>query len=237
MLAALSLLVGCGGGSGGSSNSNVAQADDLNPFEPVPSPTDTPSSEATTTPESGAPIPEPTPAPEPAPETELEPDIPPQNEGATRVVVIDPNDANCAGLIGRAIEMYGQPTNREDFSSIESESVDTAVIAWSGIETTVIFETSQSFDGCRATYVYGGPVIGVPAIEPPVVTPEPEPMPEPMPEPEPVPVIDEPFVDRNCSDFDTQPEAQSFFEAAGPGDPHRLDRDNDGVACESLPQR
>jgi hypothetical protein len=229
MLAALSLLVGCGGGSGGTSNSDVAQADDLNPFEPAPSPTDTPSSEPTSAPESGAPIPEQTPAPEPAPES----DISPQNEGAARVVVIDPNDANCAGLIGRAIEMYGQPTNREDFASIEGESVDTAVIAWFGIETTVIFETSQSFDGCRATYVYGGPVIGVPAIEPPVVTPEPEP--EPMPEPE--PVIDEPFVDRNCSDFDTQPEAQSFFEAAGPGDPHRLDRDNDGVACESLPQR
>ena len=43
--------------------------------------------------------------------------------------------------------------------------------------------------------------------------------------------------DRNCDDFDTQAEAQEFFEAAGgPGsDPHRLDADNDGVACESLP--
>ena len=139
--------------------------------------------------------------------------------------------------------MYGQPTNREDVASIEGESVDTAVIAWSGIETTVFFETSLSFDGCRAIYVYGGPVIGVPAIEPPVVTPEPAPMPtpvptpEPEPMPEPEPVIDEPFVDRNCSDFDTQPEAQRFFEAQGPSDPHRLDRDNDGVACESLPQR
>lgn len=25
------------------------------------------------------------------------------------------------------------------------------------------------------------------------------------------------------------------FEASRPGDPHRLDGDNDGVACESLP--
>jgi endonuclease YncB( thermonuclease family) len=41
--------------------------------------------------------------------------------------------------------------------------------------------------------------------------------------------------DRDCSDFDTQPEAQRFFERAGPGDPHRLDGDGDGVACESLP--
>ncbi len=41
--------------------------------------------------------------------------------------------------------------------------------------------------------------------------------------------------DRDCSDFRTQPEAQAFFEASGPGDPHRLDGDGDGVACESLP--
>lgn len=42
--------------------------------------------------------------------------------------------------------------------------------------------------------------------------------------------------DRDCSDFRTQREAQRFFEAAGPGDPHRLDRDGDGIACEGLPQ-
>jgi len=45
--------------------------------------------------------------------------------------------------------------------------------------------------------------------------------------------------DRDCSDFDTQPEAQRFFErAGGPSqDPHRLDGDGDGIACESLPGR
>ena len=43
--------------------------------------------------------------------------------------------------------------------------------------------------------------------------------------------------DRNCSDFDTWDEAQQFFLAAGgpTEDPHRLDRNSDGVACESLP--
>lgn len=42
--------------------------------------------------------------------------------------------------------------------------------------------------------------------------------------------------DRDCGDFNTQAEAQAFFEASGPGDPHRLDgRDQDGVVCESLP--
>jgi hypothetical protein len=43
--------------------------------------------------------------------------------------------------------------------------------------------------------------------------------------------------DRDCPDFRTHAEAQAFFLAAGgPGrDPHRLDADHDGVACETLP--
>lgn len=41
--------------------------------------------------------------------------------------------------------------------------------------------------------------------------------------------------DRNCSGFRTWQEAQAFFQMAGPGDPHGLDRDGDGIACESLP--
>ena len=41
--------------------------------------------------------------------------------------------------------------------------------------------------------------------------------------------------DRDCKDFSTHAEAQAFFQDAGPGDPHHLDRDNDGIACETLP--
>ena len=45
------------------------------------------------------------------------------------------------------------------------------------------------------------------------------------------------FVDKDCRHFATQREAQRFFEAnGGPHrDPHRLDGDRDGVACEALP--
>jgi micrococcal nuclease len=45
--------------------------------------------------------------------------------------------------------------------------------------------------------------------------------------------------DRDCSDFATQEEAQEFFIAAGgpARDPHHLDADHDGIACESLPHR
>lgn len=41
--------------------------------------------------------------------------------------------------------------------------------------------------------------------------------------------------DYDCGDFSTQAEAQQVYEEAGPGDPYRLDRDHDGVACETLP--
>lgn len=42
-------------------------------------------------------------------------------------------------------------------------------------------------------------------------------------------------VDRDCGDFASQAAAQSFFLQAGAGDPHRLDDDGDGAACESNP--
>ena len=42
----------------------------------------------------------------------------------------------------------------------------------------------------------------------------------------------------NCSDFSTHAEAQACYEyckSLGRGDVHRLDGDDDGIACESLP--
>lgn len=43
--------------------------------------------------------------------------------------------------------------------------------------------------------------------------------------------------DKDCADFTTQKEAQDFFIAQGgpDKDPHKLDVDHDGVACEGLP--
>ena len=44
--------------------------------------------------------------------------------------------------------------------------------------------------------------------------------------------------DYNCDDFSTQPEAQAFFLKVGgtKNDVNRLDGNNDGQACESLPK-
>src|SRR3989338_1435974 len=43
--------------------------------------------------------------------------------------------------------------------------------------------------------------------------------------------------DKDCTDFSTHAQAQAFFMANGgpSSDPHNLDRDGDGVACETLP--
>ncbi len=42
----------------------------------------------------------------------------------------------------------------------------------------------------------------------------------------------------NCDDFDTQEEAQIFYDKAGgvEGDVNRLDGDKNGVACQELPK-
>jgi hypothetical protein len=42
--------------------------------------------------------------------------------------------------------------------------------------------------------------------------------------------------DKDCADFDTWRQAQNFYKRHGgpQSDPHRLDADRDGIACESL---
>ena len=51
-----------------------------------------------------------------------------------------------------------------------------------------------------------------------------------------LPLGTEAFRDRDCSDFKTQKKAQRFFKKQGgpKKDPHGLDGDNDGKACEDL---
>ncbi|OGH23821.1 MAG: hypothetical protein A2629_00045 [Candidatus Levybacteria bacterium RIFCSPHIGHO2_01_FULL_41_15] len=46
----------------------------------------------------------------------------------------------------------------------------------------------------------------------------------------------EEYGDRDCGDFSSQAEAQEFFEDEGgpDSDYHDLDRDSDGIACESI---
>ena len=82
----------------------------------------------------------------------------------------------------------------------------------------------------------------LPGAPTPTPTPTPGPIPTPTTGPTPAPTpsglrYDPGGPDRDCGDFDTWRQAQDFFiEAGGPeNDRHRLDRNNDGTACESLP--
>ncbi len=41
----------------------------------------------------------------------------------------------------------------------------------------------------------------------------------------------------NCDNFDYQEDAQEVFDDCGNSDVHRLDGDQDGIACEQLPSK
>ena len=69
-------------------------------------------------------------------------------------------------------------------------------------------------------------------------TPKPKPKPTPKPPSFYKPPGWDGSSDVNCTDFDTHAHAQSFFKGTGgstSNDPYGLDRDHDGIACESLP--
>jgi hypothetical protein len=73
-------------------------------------------------------------------------------------------------------------------------------------------------------------------------TPKPTPRSTPKPTAKPASYYKPPgwdgYSDVDCRDFDTHAHAQSFFKGTGgssTNDPYRLDRDHDGIACETLP--
>ena len=80
----------------------------------------------------------------------------------------------------------------------------------------------------------------------PKATPKPTPRATPRPTPKPTakpasyykPPGWDGYSDVNCPDFDTHAHAQSFFKGTGgttSNDPYGLDRNHDGIACETLP--
>ena len=100
----------------------------------------------------------------------------------------------------------------------------------------------------RSGWIYAPSLTVTHTTRIPIVTPTNTPTPStsfPAPAPTntptstlaPTPRYDPHGPDRDCGDFDTQSEAQVFYIAAGgpDRDPHRLDGNKDGVACESLP--
>ena len=97
--------------------------------------------------------------------------------------------------------------------------------------------------GCPPAMFQGPPepappstVVPGPAISP-VPVPDTEANDHPIPAPQQSPPPEQPLTDRDCEDFSDRQEAQAFYVAEGgpEDDPHGLDRDGDGVACQSLP--
>ena len=86
-------------------------------------------------------------------------------------------------------------------------------------------------------------LVGAPAADAPSLAPADSPSTSttpstatPIPSPDESLRYDPEGPDRDCGDFDTWEEAQAFFIAAGgpEADPHRLDGNGDGEACNSL---
>lgn len=106
----------------------------------------------------------------------------------------------------------------------------------------------QTTDAGAASEVTPSPTPTAQSQPAEVTSPTPTPSPSPTASAEPAPaateeagpsnlLYDPDGPDRNCSDFERWEDAQLFYEAAGgpESDPHRLDRDRNGIACESLP--
>jgi len=155
-------------------------------------------------------------------------------------------DISCTGKYGRLLAYVWVDT---DPNHAGCETWLDAELVKQGYARVKAYPPDTSFHGvfkaleCEA-YQAGRGLWGACDYPPPTgcgVTPAPTP-PEPTatpPEPTPTLTVTDPCgpcaaTDCNCSDFATWQQAQACLDAH-PGDPFRLDGDNDGIACESLP--
>ena len=171
----------------------------------TPAPTPIPSPTATATP-TPAPTPAPTPIPNPTP---------------TPTPIRAPAAAplSTATFSGIPFDPYGLDRSCEDFASWwEAQNFYYAA----GGPDSDPHRLDGNGDGVACESIQTGP------------EGESEPL---QSEPEAAPQKTDTFDDRNCGDFETWQEAQDFFLSQGgpDADPHRLDGNNDGIACESLP--
>ncbi len=99
--------------------------------------------------------------------------------------------------------------------------------------------TPQQEEASRTALATPAPTsVPTPTATPaPTSAPTPTATPAPTPTPEPTSPPEDAFMDRDCGDFSDWQEAQDFFLSGGgpDADSHSLDRDGDGVACQSLP--
>ena len=125
---------------------------------------------------------------------------------------------------------YDQPyTYLDAFMAAQDAAMVNQVGLWSS--STCAGDTTQPVGAVAA------PEPHAPAPPPVPIASTPPPVPRaPTPGPPAASRYDPFGPDRDCGDFRTHAEAQAFFIAAGGPrtDPHRLDADHDGIACETL---
>ena len=140
-------------------------------------------------------------------------------EGYAQVYIIDPND---------------KYEDRFEEAQAEAQAVPLGIWALPIAEQAQLTDRGNGIgtgDGCQ------------PKVAPPPKAPPPPPQPQPQPTPSPPPPKRTPLPqpppqsspalapggDVDCSDFSSSAEAMPYLL---PGDPHRLDRDKDGIPCE-----
>ena len=184
--------------------------------EPTPTPAPTPTLTSTPTPTL---VPQPTPIPTPIPTPTPAP--PP---AATPTPTPTPTPPPAAPLLtvpefaGMSLDPYGLERSCADFASWwEAQNFYHAA----GGPTTDPHHLDANNNGIACQSLPNAPDN----------TPTNNPSDQPTPTPTPT------FTDRNCNDFTTWQEAQNFYLAQGgpTTDPHNLDGNNDGTACQSLP--
>lgn len=122
-----------------------------------------------------------------------------------------PHASTIAALQAAGADMYGTPTH------------GTVVISTNGQQYHIT--TAKDTGGASSPAPVTAPLAVPPATVPPPAVPPPSLRYDPQ------------GPDRDCGDFATHADAQALFVAAGgpAADPHGLDNDGDGSACESLP--
>ena len=139
---------------------------------------------------------------------------------------------NCAALISGMTRSRGEPESSDFMSPPSGFGYSSLFVDWYYTQGYVVVYAWGDNQYCETIDYRFTPILQLPESAPESA---PEPATEPT-TPTTTPTTPTPFEDRNCSDFNTQREAQLFFESeGGPSqDPHRLDGDGDGRVCVSL---
>jgi hypothetical protein len=137
-----------------------------------------------------------------------------------------------------AVTVFSQPGPSEVAPDVRSFSSDSLPTGRAGAAADVPQIDTQLEQGYPPYANMAAKVAE--ALTTPTITTEGELAPTPDSESSPVATPTSPLrscasegdLDCNCADFATQEEAQAFFEEFLPADPHSLDVDKDGIACE-----